>query len=157
MTESRSLLLRDAMGENMTIHIEARVDSARNAHHAAVTTNGLAREIAIPPRSTGLGSSVNGGELLCLALATCYCNDVYREAALRRIEVSRVVVHVDADFGAPGEPAAAVRYRADVSANSSEADIRALMLHTDQVAEIQNTLRCGIAVDFAIGDIVASA
>jgi hypothetical protein len=66
-------------------------------------------------------------------------------------------VHVDADFGAPGEPAAAVRYRADVSANSSEADIRALMLHTDQVAEIQNTLRCGIAVDFAIGDIVASA
>ena len=141
----------------MTIHIEAHVDNARNAHHAAVTTNGLVREIAIPPRSTGFGSSANGGELLCLALATCYCNDVYREAAVRRIEVSRVVVHVHADFGVSGEPAAGLRYRADVSANATEPDIRALMLHTDRVAEIQNTLRRGIAVDFAIGDIVASA
>jgi hypothetical protein len=33
----------------------------------------------------GGGSSANGGELLCLALATCYCNDVYREAKKRGI------------------------------------------------------------------------
>jgi hypothetical protein len=29
------------------------------------------------------------------------------------------------------------------------------MLHTDRVAEIQNTLRQGIAVEFDVGEIVA--
>ena len=135
----------------MAIHIEAHVDNALNSHRAVVATNGTTREIGIPPRETGMGSSANGGELLCLALATCYCNDVYREAKLRGIDVSRVAVHVEAEFGAPGEPARAVRYRADVTAQAKEVDIRALMLHTDSVAEIQNTLRQGIAVTFTVG------
>ena len=139
----------------MAIRIEAHVDNAHRTHRAAVATNGASREIGIPPRDTGFGSSANGGELLCLALATCYCNDVYREAASRGIEVTHVAVHVVATFGLPGEPASAVRYSADVSATASEADIRALMLHTDGVAEIQNTLRRGIAVEFAVGTIVA--
>src|SRR5262245_42288753 len=118
----------------MAIRIEAHVDNAHRTHRAVVATNGAAREIDIPPRDAGLGSSVNGGELLCLALATCYCNDVYREAASRGIEVTHVGVDVHATFGAPGEPASAVRYRADVSARASEDEIRALMLHTDGVA-----------------------
>ena len=137
----------------MTIHIAAHVDNAHNAHRASVATNGTTRDIAIAPRATGFGSSANGGELLCLALATCYCNDVYREAAARGIDVTAVAVHVDAQFGAPGEPATAVRYRADVTARAPEADIRALMLHTDTVAEIQNTLRRGTAVEFTVGAI----
>ncbi|MFO1303620.1 MAG: hypothetical protein U1F54_07795 [Burkholderiales bacterium] len=64
----------------MTIRIAARVDNARDSHQANVSTDGNARVIAIPPRAGAPGSSANGGELLCLALATCYCNDVYREA-----------------------------------------------------------------------------
>jgi organic hydroperoxide reductase OsmC/OhrA len=138
----------------MTIHIEAHVANAQDTHRASVATNGAARDIAIPPRATGSGSSANGGELLCLALATCYCNDVYREAAARGIEVTSVAVDVSAQFGAPGEPATAVRYRADVAARASASDIRALMLHTDAVAEIQNTLRLGIGVEFIVGTIV---
>lgn len=139
----------------MTIHITAHVVNAQDAHRASVATNGAARDIAIPPRATGFGSSANGGELMCLALATCYCNDVYREAAARGIDVTEVAVHVDAQFGAPGAPASAVRYRADVSARAPADEIRALMLHTDTVAEIQNTLRRGIAVDFTVGTIGA--
>ena len=139
----------------MVIRIEAHVANARNSHRAVVATNGASRDIDIAPRATGYGSSANGGELLCLALATCYCNDIYREAAARAIEVLHVEVHVDAEFGAPGEPARAVRYRADVTAHASEQDIRALMLHTDTVAEIQNTVRRGVAVEFAVGAIVA--
>jgi organic hydroperoxide reductase OsmC/OhrA len=137
----------------MAIHIEAHVDNAQQSHRAVVATNGATRDIDIPPRATGMGSSANGGELLCLALATCYCNDVYREAASRSIDVTHVAVHVDAEFGAPGEPARAVRYRADVTARASEDQIRALMRHTDSVAEIQNTLRRGIEVAFAVGAI----
>jgi uncharacterized OsmC-like protein len=57
---------------------------------------------------------LNGGELLFLALATCYCNDVYREAAKRGIQVDGVEVTVSGDFEAEGSPAQRVRYRAAI-------------------------------------------
>jgi len=140
----------------MKIHIQAHVDNALDSHRAVVATNGASRDLDIPPRAAGYGSSANGGEILCLALATCYCNDIYREASARGIDVLHVAVHVDATFGAPGAPASAVKYRADVTARASEGDIRALMLHTDGVAEIQNTLRQGMAVEFEVGTVVAA-
>jgi organic hydroperoxide reductase OsmC/OhrA len=123
------------------VKISARVENSHGTHRATVTTNGNTREVAIPGRESGYGSSVNGGELLFLALATCYGNDIYREAAKRGIEVQAVEVAVDGAFGAEGEPATAVTYRARVVAHASDAEIRALMAHTDTVAEIQNTLR----------------
>ena len=126
--------------------ISARVENSLNAHHATVATNGNSRAIAIPPRESGLGSSANGGELLFLALATCYCNDIYREAATRGITVERVEVDVDGQFGAAGEPATQVTYRARVIADASEAEIEDLIRHTDSVAEIQNTLRVPTSV-----------
>lgn len=104
-------------------------------------TNDSVHSITIPPKSTGYGSSANGGELLFLALASCYCNDIYREAAKRNIQVERVEVNVEGDFGAEGEPAKNVTYSARVFANASEEEIRELMKFTDTVAEIQNTLR----------------
>jgi uncharacterized OsmC-like protein len=78
---------------------------------------------------------------LFLALASCYCNDIYREAAKRNIKVERVEVEVNGDFGTEGEPAQNVTYRAKVFAQASENEIRELMKVTDTVAEIQNTLR----------------
>ena len=89
----------------------------------------------------GYGSSANGGELLFLALATCYCNDIYREAAKRNIIVERVEVNVEGDFGAEGEHAKNVTYRAKVSAQASEQEMQDMMRFVDTVAEIQNTLR----------------
>ena len=55
-------------------------------------------------------------------------------------------MEVSGDFGAEGEPAKNVTYRAKVYANGTEKEIRALMEHTDKVAEIQNTLRAGTDV-----------
>jgi hypothetical protein len=55
--------------------------------------------------------------------------------------VERVEVEVSGDFSAEGEPAKNMTYRANVHAQGTEADIRALMEHTDRVAEVQNTLR----------------
>ncbi|MGI8484096.1 MAG: OsmC family protein [Thermomicrobiales bacterium] len=121
--------------------ISAQVQNREGKHHATVTTNGNAHAIAIPPRASGFGSSANGGELLFLALATCYCNDIYREAAKRGIQVEQVDVDVDGEFGAEGEPAANVTYRAKVVANATEAEIEDLMRQADTLAEIQNTLR----------------
>jgi len=126
--------------------ISARIQSSYNEHHITLDTNGNAQALAIAPKSNGFGSSVNGGELLFLALATCYCNDLYREAAKRGIRVEGVEVEVEGEFGVEGERAKNVTYRAKVIAAASEEAVRDLMQHADTVAEIQNTLRAGISV-----------
>jgi uncharacterized OsmC-like protein len=135
--------------------IQAHVENSQNQHHVMLTTNGNSHSIAIFPKSSGLGSSVNGGELLFLALATCYCNDIYREASKRNIQVEKVEVEVSGDFGAEGEPAKNVTYKAKVHAKGAEEEIRALMEHTDVVAEIQNTLRAGTEVKLSGIEIMA--
>ena len=126
--------------------IFARVENSKDNHQVTLQTNDNVHSITIPPRPTGYGSSANGGELLFLALASCYCNDIYREAAKRNIKIERVEVNVEGDFGAEGEYAKNVTYHAKVSAQASEDEIREMMKFTDTVAEIQNTLRTGIPV-----------
>ena len=127
--------------------ITAHVQNSHNHHHITLSTNDTAHTIPIPPKSSGYGSSANGGELLFLALATCYCNDIYREAAKQGITVHSVQVEVSGEFDpAPGSVATNVIYNATVEADASEAAILALMRQTDTVAEIQNTLRRGIPV-----------
>ena len=126
--------------------IKAHVENKEKYHSVTLQTNDDTHSLNIPPKTTGFGSSANGGELLFLALATCYCNDIYREANERGIKVENVEVEVQGEFGSKGEPAKNVTYRAKVSAKASEEDIEELMRYTDQVAEIQNTLRTQIPV-----------
>ena len=63
------------------IRIRARVQNSRDQHQTQVSTNDKIQSLSISPKESGFGSSLNGGELLFLALATCYCNDICREAA----------------------------------------------------------------------------
>jgi uncharacterized OsmC-like protein len=121
--------------------ISARVENSEDKHHVILQTNDSIHSITIPPKSGGFGSSANGGELLFLALATCYCNDIYREAANRNMDVEYVEVEVNGDFGGVGDPATTVTYQATVKAKATEDEILSLMQFTDKVAEIQNTLR----------------
>lgn len=123
------------------IKIGARVQNSHDQHHASLRTDDRVQAVDIPPKAGGFGSSVSGGELLFLALATCYCNDIYREAAKRGITIESVEVDVEGEFGEEGMPARNVIYRARVAAVASEDEIRTLMRVTDYVAEIQNTLR----------------
>ncbi|PSL23915.1 OsmC family protein [Dyadobacter jiangsuensis] len=129
------------------MQISASIQNSLNRHTITVATNGTEKQLQIPPRETGYGSSVNGGEMLLLALATCYCNDIYREAALRNIVVDDIDVKCFADFGAPGDSGTNFRYEVSVTSNASGAEIEELIRHTDQVAEIHNTLRKGVKVD----------
>lgn len=123
----------------------ARVQNTPSDHQVSLKVGAKEQSLIIAPKLTG-GSSVSGGELLFLALATCYCNDIYREAAKRNIKVESVEVEVDGDFEAEGKPASNLVYRAKIKANASNDEIRELMNHTDTVAEIQNTVRAGIPV-----------
>ncbi|HVF24592.1 MAG TPA: OsmC family protein [Anaerolineales bacterium] len=123
------------------MRVNARVRNSKDDHRVILQTGGNVHSINIPPKAGGFGSSANGGELLLLALATCYCNDIYREAAKRNIKVERVEVEVDGEFEAEGEPAKNVVYRAKVAAQAREEEIQELMRFTDTVAEIHNTFR----------------
>ena len=129
------------------MNISARVDNSFGTHRVTLRTNDATRELSIAPKAEGLGSSANGGELLCLALATCYCNDLYREARKRGIELRRVEVDVDGTFGAEGTGAERISYRARITGNAPTKILTELMRHTDTVAEIQNTLRSACPVD----------
>lgn len=123
------------------MEISARVVNKWGEHEVQLSTAGREQSLQVPPKQEGFGSSINGGELLFLALATCYCNDLYREAKKRGIELNSVEVQVSGEFAAEGAPARNVRYIASVSGRAPEAELLALMRHTDCVAEIQNTLR----------------
>jgi len=123
----------------------ARVQNDPNAHQVTLKVRDKEQFLSIAPKPTG-GSSVSGGELLFLALATCYCNDIYREAAKRDLKVEAVEVEVTGDFEEEGKSASNIVYRAKTKAIASNDEIRELMNHTVTVAEIQNTVRTGIPV-----------
>ncbi|HEY0740996.1 MAG TPA: OsmC family protein [Chryseosolibacter sp.] len=126
--------------------IEATLTNTPNAHTVVVNTNGAAKPISIPAKSQGLGSSVNGGELLFTALATCFCNDIYREAARRSITVNAIEVKVAGEFGNEGEAAKSISYTVKIDSPNPPAEVDKLIEHVDKIAEIHNTLRKGIAV-----------
>jgi uncharacterized OsmC-like protein len=121
--------------------ISARITNQQGKHSISVATEGREQQLAIRPGGDGLGSCVNGGELLFSALATCYCNDLYREARKRDIEIVRVRVEVSGEFASEGSGASNITYRASVDAKAPEDAVLELMKHTDRMAEIHNTLR----------------
>lgn len=137
------------------MEITARVSNTGSGHDVTVMTDGREQSLTIPPRGSGHGSSVNGGELLFAALATCYCNDLYREAVKRGITIDGVQVEVTGSFGGPGDPARDVTYRVSVASKAPRLEIEALVVATDLVAEIHNTLRAGCDVRLVrtIGDL----
>ena len=127
------------------MEIRASVESSSGGHRAAVSTNGRSSSVAIEGRPAG-GSALNGGELLCLALATCYCNDLFREEERFGVMPRVVRVEVRAEFGAAGEPARRITYRAEIDSDAPAEAVEALLVHTDEIAEVHNTLRSGTPV-----------
>ncbi len=127
--------------------ISATIKSKSNQHESFVQTNDAVKEMHIPPKANGPGSSINGGEMLMLSLATCFCNDIYREAAKWNIEINAVEVEVTGEFGGEGEAGSNFSYRTNITSNAAPAVLEDLIKHTDRVAEIQNTLRKGVSIN----------
>jgi organic hydroperoxide reductase OsmC/OhrA len=128
------------------MRIAALVQNTGRDHHVIVSTDGISHDLAISAKASGAGSSVNGEKFLMLALATCYCNDIYREAVRLSIPVDSVEVEATADFDGIGLVAKNATSRARVSSPASAADIEPLLHQTDVVAEVQNTVRTGVGV-----------
>jgi len=129
------------------MEISATVRNSPRAHEVLVRTGASSQSLSIAAKSVGRGSAVNGGELLMLALATCYCNDLYREAERLRVPLDGVEVEASADFPGIGLAATRIRYRAKLSSPASAAAIAELLRETDAVAEVHNTVRAGVPVE----------
>ena len=129
------------------MEISATVTRATSVHAATVRTGAVTQSLVVPPKATGLGSSVNGGEFLMLALATCYCNDLYREAARLRIPIEGAELEATAEFPGVGLAATHIRYRAVVKSSASAEAIARLLRETDAVAEVHNTVRAGVPIE----------
>lgn len=132
--------------EGASMEISATVRSAQATHEVVVRTGAVAQGLAIRPKATGCGSAVNGGEFLMLALATCFCNDLYREAERLRIPINSVEVEASAEFPGIGLAATNIRYRARVSSSAPASAVADLLRQTDAVAEVHNTIRTGLPV-----------
>lgn len=126
--------------------ITAQLNNSFNSHQVTVKTGDIEKQLPIAGNAKGYGSSVNGGELLMTALATCFCNDIYREAEKKGIAITSVQVEVSGEFNKVGEAGTNFIYFAKVDGNASKEELTALITHTDSVSEIQNTLRKGVAV-----------
>lgn len=128
------------------MEISARISNDANRHHVEVCTAGVARELAVAAKASGRGSAINGGELLMAALATCYCNDLYREAARLDIRIDGCVVIAKACFRGVGLAAESVTYSAKIESRATPDHIELLLSETDRLAEVHNTLRSGCPV-----------
>jgi uncharacterized OsmC-like protein len=126
--------------------VSATLTNKYNDHQVSVQTDDTIQVLKISSKSSGYGSSINGAELLLLSLATCFCNDIYREAKLKNINVSEVSVICNAEFGAAGEAGVNFIYKANVISDALPEQMDELIRHTDKVAEIHKTLRQGINI-----------
>lgn len=99
-----------------------------------------------PADGGGKGLGFNGGQLLYLAIGGCISNDLFREAAARRINLTSVRVVVHGDFrGAPAvsDP---VSYEVELAGDASPEKLEELVAHVDAIAEIPNSVRRGTEV-----------
>lgn len=125
------------------MEISATVKNRYEHHEVVVETDGDIKVVDIAAKPSGYGSSVNGGELLLLSLATCFCNDIYREAARRSIAVSEVKVVCSGTFG---EPDSQFHYKTTIVSDAPAEVIDELVRYTDSIAEVHNTLRRGMDI-----------
>ncbi|NIM43393.1 MAG: OsmC family peroxiredoxin [Hydrogenophaga sp.] len=130
------------------MRISASVTNRPGQHRVVLRTGDAEHTLDVAPKASGAGSATNGGEFLMLALATCYCNDLYREAARLGVALDRVEVWAEAEFEGIGLAARDVRYHARVQSPASPDAIARLLRETDAVAEVHNTLRQGVPVQW---------
>lgn len=128
------------------MNIAATIKNSYRENELTVSTNTNEKKINIPGKPEGYGSSVNGGELLFLSLATCFCNDIYREAAKRKMNIQQVEVTVSGEFGKEGEPASNITYVVNIQSGHTQAEVDDLVQYVDKIAEVHNTLRQSVSV-----------
>ena len=127
------------------MQISAQVKTGGGSPEVLVKTGDIEQSLPIPSKPGGHGLGVNGGELLFLAAAVCYCNDIYREASKRGIVVNGVEVFVSGEFLSAGAAASSVAYTVKLKGPNPSL-LRDLAAVTDRVAEVHQSLRIAVPI-----------
>jgi len=135
------------------MNITANVINRHGSHKVHLKTGEREHSVSMPTQPDGFGSYASGGELLLLALATCYCNDLYREARKRGFVLDGIDVEVSGEFGGEGQPLSNIHYHATVTTQAPKEKIFDLMTYTDSIAEIHNTLRSSAEITLTKCDV----
>lgn len=96
-----------------------------------------------PAAAGGGGLGFSGGQLLYMAIAACWSNDLYREAATMGIELDGVEITVDGDFPARGSGSTPITVDLVIRSSAPEDRIRELIAEVERVAEIPRAIREG--------------
>lgn len=139
------------------MQISASLINKKNVNAVVLKTDTHTHSISIPPQKNGFGSSAGGGELLFLALASCYCNDIYREAGRQGIEIESVEIEVEGELDSDNLSESNILYSASVKAKAKREVIIELINLTDKVTEIHKTLRAGVPVTLVNAEAVSTA
>jgi putative redox protein len=94
-----------------------------------------------PAAAGGGGLGFSGGQLLYMAIAACWSNDLYREAATMGIELAGVEITVDGDFPARGSGSTPITVEVMVRSSAPEDRVRELIAEVERVAEIPRAIR----------------
>ena len=123
--------------------------SLRNVEGSSATMGwaGSHTIIVDPPNGTagGLGLGFNGGELLALAIGSCYCNGIHYIADELGVSVGKILVEVTLELG--GDPPIATEAILKASCTTidgSNPDI--LIEKAKETSTVSNSLRKGFPV-----------
>jgi organic hydroperoxide reductase OsmC/OhrA len=100
-----------------------------------------------PTAAGGGGLGFNGGQLLYMAIAACWSNDLYREAATMGIDLDGVEITVDGDFPARGSGSTPITVDVVVRSAAPEPRVRELIAEVERVAEIPRAIREATAIE----------
>jgi putative redox protein len=122
-----------------TISIDGRATALGSAGQSTLV-------IDRPVDAGGRGLGFNGGQLLNLAVAACFSNDLFREAARAGIELRRVRVTAHSEYGGHPTVSGPIEVEIEVDGDAPTERLAELVHLVDRVAEIPNTLRVGTQV-----------
>ena len=100
-----------------------------------------------PAGAGGGGLGFNGGQLLYMAIAACWSNDLYREAATMGVELDGVEITVDGDFPARGSGSTPITVDVVVRSPAPEEQVRELIAEVKRVAEIPRAIRDATSIE----------
>jgi uncharacterized OsmC-like protein len=131
------------------MNFEVRTDSLAGTATALGWARGHTVVIDRPSEGGGQDLGFNGGELLHLAIAGCVSNDLFREARILGLRLTRVAVTARGEFGGNPQTSDGVGYSVEVWGDAPAAELRELVARVDAIAEIPNSLRRGTAVQLS--------
>ena len=99
-----------------------------------------------PVENGGDGLGYNGGQVLVLAVGTCFYNDLYDAADERGIKIRSIELEIRSGWAGDPVISSGIEISAKVEAEATTAEIEEMVHHVSTISTISNTVRQGTAV-----------